>query len=255
MSATRFIRIHDRIRNNNLRRARTFRRRVNPLEIYADNELCQRFRFTSDGIAYILAQLGNTLLSRTFRSEPIMPIIKLLVTIRFLATGAFQVLLGDDLGISQPSVCRCVWEVISLLCSIAPRFIRYPTTQEELNRNKTKFFAIAGFPGVTGLIDCTHVRIIRPRRNEDAFICRKGYPSVNIQATVDYAYRYTSVYAKHAGGKHDSSILEASALWDAHENGEVGGLLLGDSGYPCKSWLLPPYKDPAPGSPEERFNK
>ena len=51
---------------------------------------------------------------------------------------------------------------------------------------KQAFFAKNGFPGVIGCIDCTHIRIQAPRINENDFVNRKGYHSLNVQAICDH---------------------------------------------------------------------
>ena len=38
---------------------------------------------------------------------------------------------------------------------------------------KDEFYAMAGFPGLLGLIDGTHVRIQAPSENEPVFVNRK----------------------------------------------------------------------------------
>lgn len=45
-----------------------------------------------------------------------------------------------------------------------------------------RFFDATGFPGVIGAIDCTHISIVRPVEREDAYINRKGNPTINVQA-------------------------------------------------------------------------
>ncbi|KAH7961883.1 hypothetical protein HPB52_013099 [Rhipicephalus sanguineus] len=45
-----------------------------------------------------------------------------------------------------------------------------------------EFYRIANFPGVTGCIDCTHVKIKSPGGDDaEVFRCRKGYFSINVQ--------------------------------------------------------------------------
>jgi hypothetical protein len=48
------------------------------------------------------------------------------------------------------------------------------------------FYWIAGFPGVMGAIDCTHVRIQGPSEYENNYINKKGFPSINVQAVCDH---------------------------------------------------------------------
>ncbi|XP_049430488.1 putative nuclease HARBI1 [Epinephelus fuscoguttatus] len=46
--------------------------------------------------------------------------------------------------------------------------------------------------------------------------------------------------ARWPGSTHDARILRESALYQDFEAGRVTGLLLGDSGYPLKRWLMTP---------------
>ncbi len=46
------------------------------------------------------------------------------------------------------------------------------------------------------------------------------------------------------GRNHDSKVLKNSSLWASMEQGEgpfPGAVLLGDSGYPLREWLITPY--------------
>ena len=124
--AARRIRMQQRLNNLSLRRERSFRNRVNPLELYATNELYDRFRFTRHGIAFLANLIQGALRNQTERSFAVPPIIKLLLTLRFLATGSFQIVLGDDCGISQPTVSSIVWRIIAAIAALAPPFIKYP---------------------------------------------------------------------------------------------------------------------------------
>ena len=253
--AARRIRMYERIINLDLHRARTFRERVNPMEDFISSELYDRFRFTRQGIVYLLRLLQNCLLNNTRRSQAIAPALKLFLTLRFLATGSFQILIGDDCGVSQPTVSRTVWHVIYRIAALAPRFIKYQKTENEKNKMSQKFYQLAGIPGIISLIDCTRIRILRPLFNEDVFVNRKNYHSINVQATMDCDFKYTSVTAKFPGSMHDSAILQESALFEHHERLDDRKFLLGDSGYPCKKWLLTPHCNPAQGSPQDRFNR
>ncbi|CAH1995415.1 unnamed protein product [Acanthoscelides obtectus] len=39
------------------------------------------------------------------------------------------------------------------------------------------------FPTAIGVIDCTHIGILKPNRHGDEYINRKGKPILNVQAT------------------------------------------------------------------------
>ena len=45
---------------------------------------------------------------------------------------------------------------------------------------------VAGFPGVIGLIDCTHVKTKPARNIENDFVNRKGVKTINVQVHFNY---------------------------------------------------------------------
>lgn len=236
-----------------IRRERVFRVRVNPLDMYEDHELYARYRFDREGVIFIAGLLGNRLRPMSARSYAVPGLYKVMATLRFLATGSFQMVVGDMAGLSQPTICRHVWQVVDALVEIAPRFIKFPTGDEAL-AVQAAFLLKHGMPGVVGAIDCTHVHIAAPTLNEDIYVNRKGYHSVNVQATCDDRHRVTSVEARWPGSTHDSRILRESELSDMFTQGRLTGVLLGDSGYPCQGWLFTPYGMPRT-EPEMAFNR
>ena len=73
------------------------------------------------------------------------------------------------------------------------------------------FYRRAGFPGVIGAIDCTHVPITNPGgENGELFRNRKGYCSINVQVVCDDQARITNVVARWPGSTHDSSTVQYS---------------------------------------------
>jgi hypothetical protein len=48
--------------------------------------------------------------------------------------------------------------------------------------------------------------------------------------------------------------MKQSDLWPAFEQGQIEGLVLGDSGYMCRPWLLTPYNNPTTAR-EKEFNR
>ena len=68
-----------------MRRERICRDRTNPLEIYDDLELIERFRFNRRTILQITQLLQDDLESSNFRDKAIPPLIKVLISLRFFA--------------------------------------------------------------------------------------------------------------------------------------------------------------------------
>lgn len=155
----------------------------------------------------------------------------------------------------KTTVSRVVRKVSQALVSLAPRFIKWPA-DDELPIIKSEFFKLAGFPGVIGCIDGTHIRIQAPSQNEPAFVNRKGFHSINVQAICDYTGRFTNIVARWPGSTHDSHVFRMSGIRQTIEekfHSINDGVVLGDSGYACKPYLMTPYLRPSIPA-HERFN-
>ncbi|KAH7984101.1 hypothetical protein HPB52_017072 [Rhipicephalus sanguineus] len=126
-----------------------------------DEEFRVKYRFPKQSMVHILEELRLNRRSDN-RGEPILHLLKLLITLRFYATGTRQCVVGDLVNVSQPSVSRSIWEVTQEICvRLFPKYVRLPSIAE-VKSVKRRFYNIDGFPGVTGCIDCTHVQIISP---------------------------------------------------------------------------------------------
>lgn len=154
----------------------------------------------------------------------------------------------------KSTVSRIVKRVTRHIAALKPNYIRMPD-EETLVNTKQRFFAIRGFPRVLGAIDCTHIRIQSPGgHNAELFRNRKGYFSINVQVVCDAALKITNIVARWPGSAHDSTIFNDSPLCADLENGRYpNSLLLGDSGYPCRSYLLTPFLRPVTPA-QEAYN-
>ena len=116
------------------------------------------------------------------------------------------------------------------------------------------FSGNGGMPSVVGCLDCTHIKIVRPRRNDtEIFRCRKGYFSLNVQAICGPSLLFYNVVCRWPGSVHDSRIFDNSTIRDVLEDGRLPGHLLGDSAYPCRRYLLTPLLSPN-GPHEAAYN-
>lgn len=233
-----------------MRQPRQFSERRDVLNDLSDAELIKRYRLDRAGIVFVTDLVRPVLLRPTGRNKALTPEQKVIITLRYLATGKMQLCNGDDLGISQQTVSRVITETLDALCvqQILKRFIKFPANQH-LQQNKRDIREIDGFPDVIGAIDGTHIRIVRPRQFEVEYVNRKRYHSINVQVVFGAKYRIIDIDAKWPGSVHDSRILNENGLKRMFETGAVpaGCHLLGDSGYGSKTWLLTPYLQPQPG--------
>ncbi|XP_052285788.1 putative nuclease HARBI1 [Dreissena polymorpha] len=189
----------------------------------------------------------------TERSCPLPPLISTLAALHFLATGPHHIVTAGLHGISRSSVSRAVKQFTDSVCLHLNDFVFFPNIENVQRTVQKQFYNIAGFPQVVGVVDGTHIRIQAPSANEDDYVNRKGFHSLNVQMICDATFRFVDVVAKWPGSVHDSRIFRESAIRQRFERGEIDGLLLGDSGYGCKRYLMTPYQNT--DSPcKERFN-
>lgn len=146
-----------------------------------------------------------------------------------------------------------------------------------INQSKQEFASLCynhPFPNILGLVDGTHVGILAPPRDEDRYINRKNYHSINCQVVTNAKCLFLDVCAKWPGSSHDSLIWRESSVKRRLRNGEIGSgwflgnlllsliycyywlqarschakqsyhLLASDSGYPAEPWLMTPFREP-----------
>lgn len=200
---------------------RHFRLRIDSFNFFSDSEFKVRYRFSKETVVCILRLISPNLEHVTMRSMPLSPMDKLLVSLRFYATGSFQVVIGDVIHVHKSTVCRIIRLVSFWLASQRKHFINMPETNAETIETKNDFYEILNFPNVIGCIDCTHIRIQSPGgQNAELFRNRKGYYSINVQAVCNASLGFQEITARWRGSVHDSTIFHASLLHAELENGK-----------------------------------
>ncbi|XP_071118415.1 putative nuclease HARBI1 [Haliotis cracherodii] len=240
----------------NARQQKRFRAVNFALMNYTDSELRDRYRFGRESINYIANILREDLERPTQRSHALNVHQQLMIAFRFYASGSFLQVIGDTMGVDKNTVSRVIVDVTDALVKRKNEFIKWPTQECYIRQVQDGFFALGGFPSVLGCIDGTHIRIQAPTRDEPAYVNRKGYHSINVQAVCDHEGKFTNVCAKWPGSTHDSHIFRTSTLCEYLERSHTSisdGFLLGDSGYPCRPFLQTPYMTPQ-GNVQQRYN-
>ena len=163
-----------------LKRERVLVDRSNPIEDLLPDQVKARYRFFPETIYQICNLLQPQLVRKTKRSASFPVLWQILIALRYLASGCDFIVIADTMGVSKSSVCRCVWAVAIALCKLSNRIVKFPSDRTMLEYRRS-FFAIGGIPNITGAVDGCLVRIMRPTENTHEFICRKGWPAINIQ--------------------------------------------------------------------------
>uniref|UniRef100_A0A3B4V1M9 DDE Tnp4 domain-containing protein n=1 Tax=Seriola dumerili TaxID=41447 RepID=A0A3B4V1M9_SERDU len=130
--------------NQNRVPQRKLRDRLNPLEFYDKDEFLSRYSFTKETRLELGRWIGPTVKHRSDRNAAVPPMLQLLVALRYYATGCFKRTVGS--------------RVSRAIASLKNQYIQISPTGEMA----AGFYRRAGFPGVLGAIDCTHIPIQNP---------------------------------------------------------------------------------------------
>ncbi|XP_029348125.1 putative nuclease HARBI1 isoform X2 [Acyrthosiphon pisum] len=224
-------------------------------------EMQENVGLTKDLTRYLI-ELLSPFVEVKSRSSAIDLSTKVLIALNFFGTGSYQSPVGYNIfnAVSQPSVSRCVKEIVDALNQpqVINTWVKFPSNIQELNQVRDDFYRTTGFPGVIGCIDCTHVAIVPPSTNlnlvenhhpEYLYINRKNYHSINVQLICDSKLKILNVNALFPGSTHDNHIWNNSnvlpVVQELHERNLNDYYLLGDSGYPLRQWLLTPILNPS----------
>lgn len=101
------------------------------LAIFDDYEFKKRFRMNKQTFHVLLRMLKDELETFDKRNQPVCAENQLLIALRFFASGSFQIVSGDLIGFSQPTISRIVLKVSTILAKKLPQFISFPPPNEE----------------------------------------------------------------------------------------------------------------------------
>lgn len=121
-----------------LRRERVVCDRTNPLDIYSNSELIERFHFDRQALFELIDELSPQLQHLSDTNAALSPALQVLIMHRFYANRAFQNTVGDMINVHRTTVCRVIRRVSLALQRRLRRYI-YQPTQEEAAKTKHDF--------------------------------------------------------------------------------------------------------------------
>lgn len=153
---------------------------------------------------HLLSIIGPLLTKRPCRCrKPIPPEIKLMLTLRFLATGdgqqteSFSYLVGKTtISNAVRDTCKEIWTALN------KEYLKIPTTTQELINIALEFEDKWNFPHCLGAIDGKHIMIECPRNAGSAYFNYKNFHSIVLLAICDRKYCFTFVEIGSYGSKN-----------------------------------------------------
>jgi hypothetical protein len=115
-----------------------------------------RYGVTKAGFRELLDIIRPEIFAHNERGKSIPADIQLLLTLRFYATGTFQLACGDLCEISKRSASRIIKRVSEAIARLRNNYIIFPE-DDFLDQLKLDFWRICAFPNVVDAIDCTYI--------------------------------------------------------------------------------------------------
>ncbi|KAK0147965.1 putative nuclease HARBI1 [Merluccius polli] len=206
--------------------SRRYRLLRDPFRRYNAEQFRCRYRLSKRAVRRLIALLADQLGSRGRGNMPVPVAHKVLLALRYFATGTFLRCCGDMINVHESTVCRVVHRVACAIAALHPNYIAMANEDEQRDIS-TAFYVHAGI---------------------------LGYSSINTQMVCDNNMRIRNVVARWPSSVHDSRIFSSSHLKAQFEEGVYGGVLLGDRGYPLRRYLITPVQRPATHA-EAQFNE
>ncbi|GBP30181.1 Putative nuclease HARBI1 [Eumeta japonica] len=113
--------------------------------------LMKNFRSDINTVIFINEIISPDLAPVSNRKCTLSVLEQLFITLRFYATGTFQIVVGDNINVHKTTVSRVVFKVSKEIAKLARNYIAMPTSGE-LREVKAHFYSLAGFPNVIGFV-------------------------------------------------------------------------------------------------------
>ncbi|XP_046145946.1 uncharacterized protein LOC123989267 [Osmia bicornis bicornis] len=167
-------------------------------------------------------QLGSEFRRKDTNFRAAIPAsIRLVVTLRYLATGDSFTSLIYTFKISKQLISKIVPEVCEALISTLKNFVKIPATEEEWEEISHGFNARWNFPHCIGAMDGKHVEIVAPENSGSLFYNYKRTFSVVLLVVIDSNYNIIYADVGCQGRISDGGVFHHAILSKKLEKKEL----------------------------------
>ena len=228
----------------------------NLLGSFNEREFKGRMHMNVSTYEYLCNTLAPDLHREDTRLRLAIPVqVKVAVSITRLASGNSMQCIADlyRIGLSSSQL------VVSQFCSavkthLLRKFIKCPTPAI-MERYTQEFQELHGIPYVVGAVDGSHIPIVASRLHAADYYNRKGFYSILLQGVVCSKCLFWDFDIGWAGSMHDANLWGRTDIRQYCEAGKLSPYaLVGDAAYPCRPWMLAPFKGNKDGLSREEYH-
>ncbi|XP_061716903.1 putative nuclease HARBI1 [Cydia pomonella] len=212
------------------------------------------YRMSNSDIEKLLNMVAPTIAKMdTNYRQSISPKSRLLITLRFLASGDSYQSLVLTFKVSQQSISCIIPEVCSALISSLRDYIQVPSTEEGWLNIAKDFELLWNFPHCLGALDGKHINMRAPNNSGSTYFNYKGVHSIVLMAVVDanYNFIYCDIGCQGRisdGGVFGNTILNSMNLRGIPKESALPGrscltpyVFIADNAFPISENLMKPF--------------
>ena len=238
---------------------------------YSDARFKKLFRVSRATFQFILSRIEHDLERETVTEEPISTAFRLAICLYRLGRGDYYFTIAEMTGLGVSTVCGVVSEVCGAIVDNLWKDCvqqHFPTSEAQYKEKVLDMEQLWQFPYAWGAIDGCHLPLKCPAGGAESrkeYHNFKNFYSIVLMAIVDAKYRFIWASCGFPGNSHDSIIFQSTELGEditqreiipnlgRNVNGvNVSPVILGDSAFPCRTWLLKPFTN-AVLTPQQRY--
>ena len=215
-------------------------------------------RMSPERFQHLLTLVEPVIAKKPCRSQkPIPAAERLMVTLRYLATGDSQQSQSFTFRIGRATISHILRETLQAIWdALNKAYLAPPSNTADWIHIAEKYEEEWNFPHCLGAIDGKHIMIECPANAGSAYYNYKNFHSIVLLAICDANYCFSFVDIGAYGGSNDASVLASFLYGSAFDTipstlnlpvpAKCGSkmlpyVLLGDDIFPLKPWLMKPY--------------
>ncbi|KAJ9178243.1 hypothetical protein P3X46_010143 [Hevea brasiliensis] len=236
----------------------------------------QVFRITRKTFNYICSLVKEDLTAKsrefTFLNGKVLSLHdQVAVALRRLGSGDSLVTVADSFGLNHSTVSQVTWRFVEAMEESGLQHLKWPSSESEMTKIKSKFEKIRGLPNCCGVTETTHIMMLLPSSDpsSNVWLDHEKNHSMILQVVVDPEMRFLDIVTGWPGKMQDWVVFQSSNFYKLCERGErlngkklqlsegseIREYIIGDAGFPLLPYLIVPYEGQELSEPKAQFNK